>query len=133
MAIKPSLRFAMLLLLVHTITAIAVYAAAMPLPARLAIILLILLSLIYYTARDILLLLPDSWCDIALDQNAVSILSGDGAGFTGQLAYKTVACPYFVVLRIRQDHHLRPVSRVIFSDALGAGEFRELCVRLKFA
>ena len=48
-AIKPSPRFAVLLLLFHAIAAIAVYAAALPLYARLAIILLILLSLVYST------------------------------------------------------------------------------------
>ncbi|MDD2916169.1 MAG: hypothetical protein PHP70_12705 [Gallionella sp.] len=123
----------MLLVLFHTITAIAVYVAAMPLPARLAIILLICLSLLYYLARDVLLLLHDSWCDIALDQNVVSVVLRDGPGFTGQLANKTVVSQYFVILRIRPDHHRLPVSRVIFPDALGAGEFRELRVCLKFA
>ncbi|MBI5437344.1 MAG: hypothetical protein HY936_00015 [Nitrosomonadales bacterium] len=132
MAIKPSPRFAMLLLLSHTIAAIAVYAAAMPFEARLAIILLVLLSLSYYMARDVLLLLPDSWCDIALDQNIVSVVSRDGSSFFGQAASKTIASPYFVLLRIRLDSHRLPVSRAIFPDALGVGEFRDLCVRLKF-
>jgi len=133
MAIKPSSRFAILLLLFHTIVAIVVYAAAMPLAARLAVILLILLSLIYYLARDVLLLFPDSWCDIALDQNAVSVVSRDGSSLLGQLANKTIVSSYFVVLRIRSDSHRLPVSRVIFPDALGSGEFRDLCVRMKFA
>lgn len=133
MAVKPSPCFAALLLLLHMIVAIAVYATAMPLYARLAIILLVLLSLIYYVARDVLLLLPDSWCEIALNQNTVSIVSRDGSNLIGQAANKTVANPYFVVLRIRSDSYRLPVSRVIFPDALGAGEFRDLCVRLKFS
>ncbi|MFZ2303082.1 MAG: protein YgfX [Gallionella sp.] len=132
MAIKPSPRFAVLLLLFHAIVAIAVYAVSMPLQARLAVILLILLSLIYYMARDVFLLLPSSWRDIALNQNIVSVVSRDGSSFFGQAANKTIASPYFVVLRIRSDNYRLPVSRVIFPDALGAGEFRGLCVRLKF-
>ena len=131
-AIKPSPRFAVLLLLFHAIAAIAVYAAALPLYARLAIILLILLSLVYYMARDIFLLLPSSWRDITLNQNIVSVISGDGSVFSGQAANKTIASPHCVVLRIRFDNHRFPVSRVIFPDALGEGEFRGLCVRLKF-
>lgn len=95
--------------------------------------LLISLSLFYHLARDVLLLLPDSWCDIALDQSSVSVVSRDGSSFLGQVANKTVVSPYFVILRIRSDSHWLPVSRVIFPDALGAGEFRELCVRLRFA
>lgn len=133
MTIKPSPRFAMLLLLFHAIAAIAVYAVAIPLVARWAIILLILLSLFYYVARDALLLLPDSWCDIALDQNNASVVFRGGSNFLGQVANKTVVIPYFVVLRIRSDSRRLPVSRVIFPDALGADAFRGLCVRLKFA
>lgn len=132
MAIKPSPRFAALLLLFHATVAIAVYAVAIPFQARLATILLVFLSLIYYMARDVFLLLPDSWRDIALNQNIVSVVSRDGSSFFGQAANKTIASPYFVVLRIRLDNHRLPVSRVIFPDALGAGEFRELCVHLKF-
>lgn len=133
MAIKPSPRFAILLSLFHAIVAIVVYAAAMPLVARWAIILLILLSLFYYLARDVLLLLPDSWRDMALDKNSVSVVSRDGSSFFGQVANKTVVSPHFVVLRIKSDNHLRPVSRVIFPDALGADAFRDLRVRMKFA
>lgn len=132
MALKPSLRFAVLLLLSHTVAAMAVYATAMPLAARLAMILLILLGLFYYLARDAWLLRPDSWCDIALGQNSVSVVFRDGSSFLGKVASKTMVSPYFVVLRIKLDSHRLPVSRVIFPDALGADAFRDLCVRLKF-
>ena len=133
MAIKPSPHFAMFLLLVHTIAAVVVYAAAMPILARCAIILLIVLSLIYYLARDVLLLLPDSWRELALNQNTVSVLYKNGSSLLGQLANKTIVSPFFVVLRVKSDSHLLPISRVIFPDALGRGEFRDLCIRLKFA
>lgn len=133
MAINPSPRFAMLLSLFHSIVAIAVYATAMPLAARLAISLLIFLSLLYYLARDALLLLPDSWCDIVLNQDSASVVSRNGSEFSGQVANRTIVSPHFVVLRIKSDNHLLPVSRVIFPDALGAEVFRDLCVRLKFA
>lgn len=133
MAINPSPRFAMLLSLFHAIVATAVYANAMPLAARLVISLLIFMSLLYYLARDALLLLPDSWCDIALSQDSVSVISRSGSELSGQVANKTIVSPHFVVLRIKSDNHLLPVSRVIFPDALGTDAFRDLCVRLKFA
>lgn len=132
MAIKPSPRFALLLLLSHTIAAMAVYATAIPLTARLAMILLILLSLFYYLARDALLLLPGSWCDIVLEQNNVSVISRGGSSSLGKVASKTMISPYFVVLRIRFDSHRLLVSRVIFPDALNPDKFRDLCVRLRF-
>lgn len=133
MAIKPSLRFAMLLLLFHLIAAIVVYATAMPLVGRLAVILIVLLSLLYYLARDVLLILPDSWCDIALDQSNTSVVFKGGSNCHGKIGDKTIVSPHFVVLRIRFDNRRLPVSRVIFPDALGTGAFRDLCVRLKYS
>ena len=131
--VKSSLRFAVSLLLLHMIAAIVVYATAMPLSAKLAILLLISLSLFYYLARDVLLLFPDSWREISLDQEGVSVTVRDGSRFLGQVANQTVVSPYLIVLCVRLEGHRLLVCRVIFPDALNPGEFRELCVHLKFA
>jgi len=133
MAIKPSSRLILLLLLSHAMVAIVVSVTVMSLAARLAILLLILLSLIYYLARDALLLFPGSWREILFDQGRVSVVTRDGSGFSGQVAGKTTVSPYFIVLRVRLEGRRLPVFRTIFPDALDAGEFRELSVYLKFA
>jgi hypothetical protein len=131
--VKSSLRFAVLLLVLHMIAATVVYATAMPLLVKLVMLLLISLSLFYYLARDVLLLFPDSWREISLDQNGVSVIARDGSSFLGQVANKTVVSPYFVVLCVRLEGHRLLVSRVIFPDAMSTGAFREFCVHLKFA
>lgn len=131
--VKLSLRFAVSLLILHMIAATVVYATAMPLPVKLVMLLLIFLSLFYYLARDVLLLLPDSWREISLDQNGVSIIARDESIFPGQVANQTFVSPYFIVLCVRLEGHRLLVSRVIFPDALSAGAFREFCVYLKFA
>ena len=95
--------------------------------------MLVLLSLFYYLARDVLSLLSDSWHEILLDQDRVQVVVRSGSGFFGQVANKTFVSPGFIVLRVRPDEHHLPVSRIIFSDAIGRDAFRELCVRLKFA
>ncbi|MDH4234280.1 MAG: hypothetical protein OEV15_03985 [Gallionella sp.] len=133
MVIKPSLRFAMLLLLSHVVVAAVVCVTAIPLAARLALLILILLSLFYYLARDVLLLFKDSWREISFDQGGVSVFTRGGTGFSGKFASKTTTSPYFIVLCIRVEGCRLPVFRTIFPDALDAGAFRELCVRLKFA
>lgn len=132
MAIKPSSRFALFLVLYHGMAAIVVYLTAMPLAAKLAICLLALLSLLYYLARDALLLFPDSWSEISLDQGRVLVATRKGTSFSGRIAGETVVSPYCAVLRIRREGHRLPVSRTIFPDALEAGEFRRLSVHLKF-
>lgn len=123
----------MLLLLFHAIVATVVSMTVMPLAARLAMLMLILLSLIYYLARDVLLLFPDSWCEIAFDQGGVSVVTRDGSSLSGQVANNTTVSPYFAVLCIRPEEHRLPVSRAIFPDALDAGAFRELSVHLRFS
>lgn len=130
--VKLSLRFAASLLVLHMMAAAVVYATAMPWTAKLAMFMLIILSLAYYLARDVLQLLRDSWRDISLDQKDVSVITRDGSVFIGEVANKTFISPYFVVLCVKPEGQRLPVSRVIFPDAMRAGAFRELCVHLKF-
>jgi toxin CptA len=131
--VKPSLRFVASLLVLHMMAAAVVYATAIPWTAKLAMLMLIILSLAYYLARDVLQLLRDSWRDISLDQKDVSVVTRDGNVFIGEVANKTFVSPYFVVLCVKPEGRHLPVSRVIFPDAMRSGAFRELCVHLKFA
>ena len=133
MAIKPSVRFATILLLSHVIAASVVYMTAMPWTARLAATLLIVLSLSYYLARDAFLIFSGSWREISLDHGSVSVVARNGSKLIGRIAGKTIVSPYFVLLRIRPEGRYRPVSRIIFPDAMDGDAFRELRVRLKFA
>ena len=133
MALKPSPRFALLLLLLHAIAAFVIFATAMPTIARLGVLMLILPSLFYYLARDALLFFPDSWREILFDQGRVSAVTLNGSGFCGKISGKTVVNPYFVVLCIRLEGRRLPVFRTIFPDALGTDAFRKLCVLLKYA
>ena len=133
MVIKPSLRFALLLLLFHMATAISVYVTAVPAVAKVLTIVLITLSLVYYLARDVFLVLPASWREISLGQGGVSVIARDGSSFLAQIAHTTVVSPYGILLRTRLAGHRLLISRIIFPDALGVNEFREPCVRLRFA
>ena len=132
MAIKPSTYFACLLLFFHFTSAIVVYATAMPLAAKAAGTFLILLSLLYYLARDVFLMLSTSWSEISIVQSGVTIVFKGGENLFAKIARSTIVNPYAVVLRVRVPGHRGLVSRVIFSDALSAEEFRALCVRLKY-
>jgi hypothetical protein len=133
MATRFSPRFAILLLLLHTMAATLVHATDMPTQFRLAMLLFILLSLVYYQARDVFRVLPYSWSEFSVDQGSVAVVTRDGTKLLGRLANESIVSPYFILLHIRQEGRYLPVSRVIFPDALQAGTFRELCVRLKFS
>lgn len=132
-AIKPSLRFAALLLFLHGVVGIVVCLTAISLPASLALLLLVTLSLFFHLARDALLLLPGSWCEVALAPGEQSVVTRDGSRSPFRITNKTFVNPYFIVLCVSLEGRLLPASRVIFPDALAPGEFRALCVLLKFA
>ncbi|MGA7595350.1 MAG: protein YgfX [Gallionella sp.] len=133
LAVKTSLRFAWLLLLLHLVAASVVVATVMALPAKLLFLLLMAFSLAYYLLRDVLLLLPGSWREISFNQHEVAVVTRSGPGLLGQVASQSVVSPYFVVLSVRPQGRHRPVFRVIFPDSMRPGAFRELCVHLKFA
>lgn len=94
---------------------------------------LIALSLVYYLARDALLLLPHSWKEVSVAPAGASVVVRNGSHFSGTVAGKTFVCPYFVVLGICPEGRRVPVFRVVFPDAIGQDAFRDLCVRLRFA
>jgi hypothetical protein len=131
--VRSSLRYAVLLMLLHLAAASVVVATVIPVPAKLLLLLLTVFSLAYYLLRDVLLLLPGSWHEISLNQHEVSVVTRNGSGFFGQVANQTVVSPYFVVFRVLPQGYHRPVFRIIFPDSTRPGAFRELCVHLKFA
>jgi len=133
MALKPSPRLALLLLLSHAIAAWIVYLTALPAPVGPAMQVLILVSLLYYLARDVLLLLPGSWREVLPDRNGISVVTRDGSRLAGRAAARTFVSPHFTVLHISAEGRRRTVARLIFPDALDKDAFRELSVYLRFA
>jgi hypothetical protein len=133
MAIKPSRIFVGLLLFMHATAVASVYLTSIPLPVKLALFLLITFSMVFHLARDVLLLLPDSWRGVTHVTGGLSITTRDGKGLFGRLEYRIMVSPYFIVLRVRAEGRRLPVSRVIFPDAMEAGIFRKLCVQLKYS
>lgn len=134
MAIHPSPRLLVLLLLSHLIAVLALCVSTMPPLVRLILLLPVLASLTFHLARDALLRLPASWCSLSVGEGgAATIVARDGSVLIGQVADGSVVTPWFVVLRIRPEGKRRSAARVIFPDALGSDAFRELCVRLRYA
>ena len=131
--VKHSLRLALSLLVLHMIAAAVILVTALPWPAKLATLVLIILSLAYYLARDVLLLLGDSWRDISFGQKDVSVVTRDGTAFRGHVANMTFVCTCFVVLCLKPEGKRTLVSRMIFPDAISAGAFREVCVHLRYS
>lgn len=131
MAIHPSPRFVFLLLFSHSLAAAVASSIVLSFPIKVVISLLVLVSLFWHLARDALLLLPNSWCELSLNQGELSIVRRDATVLVGKVSGGSVVCPYFVLLHIRQEGKRWSLSRVIFPDALERDVFRDLCVRLR--
>lgn len=131
MAIHPSPRLAVLLLLSHLIAAWAVYAGTLPVSFAAGMSLLVAASLSYHLARDAWLLLPASWHRLSVEDRVATAIARDGSVLVGRVLDGSVVTPWFVILRIEPEGRRRPVARAILPDALGGEGFRELCVRLR--
>lgn len=133
MTIIFSPRLGLLLLFFHVTAALIVSVTAVSLIFKVAAILMVASSLAYYLARDVFMSLPASWHEISLEQNAVMVAARDRSNFRAMVANSTVVNPYCIVLRVGLDGRHPLVSRVVFPDSLSPGEFRKLCIGLKFA
>lgn len=133
MAINLSPKFAFVLLIIHAVVAIVVCLTSMTLPAKSFLLLLVISSSAYHFARDVFLLLSNSWREITLVPDGVRITTQGGLRTYGQVVSKTTVSPYFVVLVVRLEGRCFTDSRVIFPDALGKDVFRELCILLRFS
>jgi len=131
--IKPSGRFALLLMSAHFLMAVSVWCMGLAIWVRMALSLLILLSLLYHLYRHVLLLDKQSWRAFSLDNRRVVVDTRGGGELHGDISHRTVVISWLVVLCVKLDGHPLPTSQVVFFDALQADAFRELCVRLKYA
>lgn len=113
--------------------AIAVCFTDMPSGARLVIFALIISSLLFYLARDVFRIFPGSWLKLVFERGEVKVLTRTGASFYGKVEKSTVVLPYLIALHIKVEGSSRRIYRVLFPDALESGEFRDLCIRLKFS
>ena len=126
MALKPSLRLCLWLVMAHAAAALVLSVTALPLWARFAMLQVVLFSLVYYLARDAFLWCPDSWCEICHEHGNFFVLTRAGARFGGKIARRTTVTPHFLCIGL--DGHRS--QRVIFADALDKEAYRELCVQL---
>lgn len=133
MTIRFSPRLGLLLLFLHVTAALIVSVTAVPLIFKVAAILMVASSLAYYLARDVFMFLPASWHEILFEQNGVKVSTRDRSSFRAMVANSAIVNPYCIVLRVGLGGRHPLVSRVIFPDSLSPGEFRKLCIGLKFA
>ena len=131
--IGRSTRLALLLIVMHILCATLLCATALPVVITAALLVLVLISLAYYLARDAWCLTPQSWMALSFEQDKVVFRIQSGDRFAGEIEKTSVITPWCVLLRIKLADRFFPVSRLILPDALDHRVFRELCIRLGFS
>jgi uncharacterized membrane protein AbrB (regulator of aidB expression) len=132
-AIKPSRNLALLLWVLHVVSAAVLTMTNLAWIAKLILLMLIVASLIYHLLRDVGLRFPNSWREITLRENGVSIGLQGSSILSGKLSNTSVVFAYLVILVVKLEGHRFNTARVIFRDVLQPEAFRELCVYLKYS
>jgi toxin CptA len=136
---KPSYQLTILLIGMGLIMSAILIAMPIVWHIKLSILVLIVASVTYATAKYALLLLPVSV--IALDitqQNKINIKLKDGLEMNEvSVCAETVVTPYLTVLRLQQKNapllrRVFKISIVVLTDTTDAASFRKLRVWLRW-
>lgn len=67
---------------------------------------------------------PGSWRKLAFERDEVSVLTRSGVALHGKIAKSTLVFPCLIAIHINEGDNSRWISRILFEDAVGKGEFR---------
>lgn len=130
--LKPSHYLAALLGVAHAAFLMVLPLLALPLWAKLMLVLPLLFSLGYYLRRDAWLMAADSCVGLLLQEGEVVLILRDGRQLHGKLVPNSLVTPWFTLLNVSLPgwHAARGV--VVLPDSMAADAFRQLRVWLKW-
>lgn len=129
--LRSSRSFALLIALASAIALCAIWATNLAVWLQLVLTVLVVASLYYHTERHVLLHSRAAWQSFYWSKGGLVVVTRTGEELQAEVLPGTVVTAYFVLIRARVGQR-GVVSQLIFRDALGEDEFRELRVRLRF-
>ena len=129
MTLRPSIRLACLLAAMHCGAIFLVL--LLPVPAKLWIAALMMISMLHTIMRHALLASPSSPVFLNMEGDARLVLK-NGREARCTLLESSYVSPYLTVLNLREKKRLFSRSVIIFPDAVDREEFRQLRVRLRW-
>ena len=129
--LRPSRYLMAVLIAAHSITLASLLPLALPVWAKVALALFLLLSLVYYLHRDAWLS-ASAGMVLALEDGLVALVTHGSNRLVGQVLRHSLVTPSITVLNVlpQGGHFARSV--VILPDSLDAESFRQLRVWLKW-
>lgn len=130
MTLRPSIRLASLLAAMHCG---AIYLVlALPIPAKLWMAALMVISLVHTIMRHALLASPSSAVFLKMEGETCLLILKNGREVRGTLLGSTYVSPYLTLLNLKERKKLLSHSVIILPDAVDREEFRALRVRLRW-
>ena len=128
---QPSYRLVAILSLAHLIAGGLLWSLALPLSVKMAVVVLLIASLIYYLRKDALLSANDAVIALQLkDDMFCELITRSGQSITCRIAGSTFVAPYLTVINLQPVGKFFMRSVVILPDSMQVEEFRQLRVWL---
>ena len=130
---KPSYRLAAILSMAHLATASLLWLLTLPLGIRVIIVVILIISLVYYLGQDALLTANNAVVAFALsDEMQCTVTTRSGKSMACNVMSSTFVAPYLTVLNLKSMGKFFACSVVILPDSIDAEEFRQLRVWLRW-
>jgi toxin CptA len=127
-----SRRLALCILLGHGVALGALVFSPIPPAAFLSLLVVLVLSSVYYVMRDARLTLAEAWIGLRLEEDCMVLVRRNGDEMAGQLLRSSVVTPQLVILNVKIPNYYWTQHVVLMSDSMEAESFRQLRVALKW-
>lgn len=130
---KPSYRLAIMLGLSHFAAAGILWPLMLPLGIKIIVIVMLIISLVYYLRQDALLAADNAVVVVELlDGIQCMLITRSGESMACSILSSTFVAPYLTVLNLQPVGKFFVRSIVILPGAVDAEEFRQLRVWLRW-
>lgn len=129
---NPSRQLELCILFGHGVTIVTLVFVPIPEIACCLLLVILLLSALYFVLRDARLILPKAIVAMSLEGSRIVLFNRAGEELEGKLLPSSLIMPQIVILNIVLPNYLGRKNVVLMPDSMDADTFRQLRVLLKW-
>lgn len=130
--LQPSIYFTIALVASHGAVLAVLVPLALPLWAKILLVLFVLVSLLYHVWHDAWLLALSSNKTLLLDGDMILLVARNGDRVTARILADSLVTPFITILNVLPQGSYLARSVIILPDSLDAEVFRQLRVWLSW-
>jgi toxin CptA len=130
--LQPSIYFTIALVASHGAVLAVLVPLALPLWAKILLVLFVLVSLLYHVWHDAWLLALSSNKTLLLDGDMILLVARNGDRVTARILADSLVTPFITILNVLPQGSYLARSVIILPDSLDAEAFRQLRVWLSW-